>query len=79
MKGFDVLIKLLLKLPKFGKLNIIAQIFNILSFHLPKLWNTKIEIVAMLLDMSSMSFEGSNSMANDVDLEKDHITLLQML
>jgi hypothetical protein len=29
--------------------------------------------------MSSMSFEGSNSMANDVDLEKDHITLLQML
>jgi hypothetical protein len=58
MKGFDVLIKLFLKLPKFGKINIIAQNVEILSSHHPKLWKTKIEIVAMLLDMSTMSFEG---------------------
>jgi ribosomal protein L30E len=58
MKGFDVLIKLFLKLPKFGKKKIIAQKVEILSSHHPKVWKTKIEIVAMLLDMSTMSFEG---------------------
>jgi hypothetical protein len=37
---------------------IIAQNVEILSSHDPKLWKTKIEIVAMLLNMSTMSFEG---------------------
>lgn len=58
MKGFDVLIKLFLKLPKFGKKKIIAQNVEILGSHHPKVWKTKIEIVGMLLDMSTMSFEG---------------------
>lgn len=72
MKGFDVIIKLFLKLPKFGGKKLLLKMLKFWALTIQSCGKLKLKLLQHFSTCQPWALKGSNSMGNDVDLEKDH-------